>query len=200
MSEKKGDRQDMPPPGIVLAPRAQGGTGIASVSIAWGFGVMNILNGMADELSPEQYKLAFKVFDRWSATVPLSLLALGGPHFILPGRVRDIVELLENTQTTATLVRIVRTVLPHRAENRERDERIIADARAFCEEHADIIRQLEDTGFSMEDGLPKALEYHCSQLMLVALGDEVYGRFMRELEALQNNLKEQIRLNEQKPN
>lgn len=181
---------------VILARRPGGGTGAVSVSIAWGMGTYSVLLGMQAELDAMRFRLAWRIVEHWSSIMPLVFLAEGIPRLITHDKADDIQELFHNAVSIATLTRIVRTVLPHHADNEERDEYIIADTREFCGEQAETIRSFEGNDFEIECWVFKKLAWHMRELLGVALGDHRMEEFTLRHEEMEQELLIQIGLNE----
>jgi hypothetical protein len=185
---------------IFLQRRPEGGTGVVSAIAAWFLQTMGILDGLRSDLDPLQYRLAFDVIEQWSRVVPLTLGRTDSPRIVTEGEAPDLLELFDGTLTLAGLIHIFRNVLPHYAENRERDEAIYREVQAFCGEKADTIRDFTGHGsFEVEGWLFDKLAWHCQQLLLVVLGDVHQRAFKERYDAAMRDISEQIVLNQTPP-
>ena len=129
------------------------------------------------DLDSYQQKTFLDVIQQWGGALPFSLQSTEQPRIVMPEEAEAIRSLFEKALTTATVVRIFRSVMPHQAENRERDEAIISDMRAFCTEKSGEIRQLSRIGvFEVEQWVFEMLCWHLKQLLPVILGDTLMKR------------------------
>ncbi|MEK7637976.1 MAG: hypothetical protein AAB375_00920 [Patescibacteria group bacterium] len=174
---------------VLMSGHHGGAPGLRAAMAGWFIGNINVFLQLKPDMDSFQQKMFLDVIQQWGRALPFSLQSTEQPRIVMPEEAEAIRSLFEKALTTATVVRIFRSVMPHQAENRERDEAIISDMRAFCTEKSGEIRQLSRIGvFEVEQWVFEMLCWHLKQLLPVILGDTLMKRFekafnqqMREL-------------------
>ncbi len=164
---------------IIMTSRTGEAPGLTACLTGWFLGMMNIVLMLESELDPCQQQLLMDLFQCWGRVIPHTLSQSHRPRIVLPEEAGTISKLFEQAYTTATIVRIFRTILPHQAVNRERDDAIVKELREFCAEKSDEIERLC---------------WHLRQLPLVILGDDLHRRFEAEYEVQMRDLLQMVQL------
>lgn len=162
--------------------------------MAWAVSTLDILRAMESELDPSQMRLAVRVIEHWGKVIPLILADERIPRLIMGEETESIRSLFADADAIAGVVRIARPALPHAAENVERDERIIAELRAFCEEKLAAIRGFSGNGFEVEGWVFDHLTVHLRNLLYVVLGDRHIATFIAKYDAAMEEMRTQVQL------
>jgi hypothetical protein len=180
---------------IIMTSRTGEAPGLTACLTGWFLGMMNIVLMLESELDPCQQQLLMDLFQCWGRVIPHTLSQSHRPRIVLPEEAGTISKLFEQAYTTATIVRIFRTILPHQAVNRERDDAIVKELREFCAEKSDEIERLSRIGaFEAEQWIFERLCWHLRQLPLVILGDDLHRRFEAEYEVQMRDLLQMVQL------
>ncbi len=175
---------------VLMTSQDGGAPGKRACLAGWLVGNLNVFTKLMPELDPYQGRLLLDVIRLWGRVIPYTLGPTELPHIVMPEEASKVRALFEDTATIARVVNIFRTILPHEAHNRERDEAIVCALRAFCEEKSDEIERLSAIGiFEAQRWLFDGLCWHLKQLLRVILGDRLMERFTTEYDIQMSELR-----------
>lgn len=161
---------------------------------AWSIAVSDIVAGLRTQMTAEQFELAVVVFERWGMAVPY-MMHTGPPRIWMRSEVPKLKKYFEDTFKTAKRVRRKRHILPHVAENVERDELLVKEAEAFCQRTMAEMDRLVTVGdIYCESYVFHNLIEYCKDLLRVVLGDSLIEQFIAEYDTAIGSLNETTKL------
>ena len=153
---------------VFLARRPEGGTGIASAVFAWEMGVMAVLDGLRSDVDPLQHRLASDIVGLWGRVIPMTLGPDAERRVVTDATAASVQRMFDDADALTSVVRIFRTVLPHHAENQERDEASYRAAKGFIGGTSDRLAEyLRHGSFVMEGWLFHRLIGHLQDLLRI---------------------------------
>jgi len=155
------------------------GPSIFGMLMAWSLGLVTVLEKLRSELDPYQSNILLKIIGQWGDTLSRRL-SCADPIMVVPkAEVADLRSLFEKTYSLAAAIRCFRPMLPQGQINYDRDEAIIAQVRAFCDEKERMIDEFtSQTGdITCEGYLFEQLIHHVKSLIQVTLSDALMRRF-----------------------
>lgn len=180
---------------ILMTGPNGGAPGLRAQIVGWLLGNVKVFLSLRPDLNPYQQKMFLDVLRQWTTVLPFSLGSTTHPRIVIPEETEVFLSLFRDARATAAAIRIFRVILPHQAENRERDENIIREACDFCDEKANHIRELSRIGtFEIEQWVFEELYWHLKQLVVVIFGDALMKRFETAYDQQMTELLQMVQL------
>ena len=152
------------------------GTNDVAIVLAWGMTTLGVL--MELEMNGHQQNAALELFTCWTALTPQLWNPDGWPRVYPPEEVPQLTKLFADVRDASYGVRLIRPLLAHHADDVERDQEILLDARTFCESAIRQAQGLARQGIvTCEHGTMDELVRHIRRLLLVVLGTAKMAQF-----------------------
>jgi hypothetical protein len=162
---------------------------------------MTVLEGMRSDMDPLQHRLATDIIGLWGRVVPMTLGPDADRRVLTDATAASVQRMFDDADAQASVVHVFRTILPHHAENEDRDEASYRAAKEFIGGTADRLAEyLRHGSFVMEGWLFHRLIGHLKDLLRIVLGDAHSARFIERYDAAMNDIAEQVLLNQTPPN